>query len=316
MTDRSDDNALWMRRLRMRHLESFLVLVSAGNLTLAAARLHMTQSAVSHWLGEMEDIVGTRLIVRGKQLQLTPAGEAVRKLASRILGEVNRTSDELSSIASGELARLNIGCITAGLANLLPHAILRFRASYPQLCVQISEGNFDDLLERLELRELDLVIGAVDSRAFGDQLERIALCSDNLAAIASSTHPLRRCDAIEWSDVFEYPLIMPPRGTLMRQRLDAVLLERDGAHIRAAIETGSVTALESIVRMSTHIGICSATIAKQLALSGKTNPLPLTSPLPFGPIGAVWRRGVPGRTLSSFISALRETASKDCSTVF
>ncbi len=121
------DAVAWARRLRMRHLESFLVLIDAGTLTLAADRLHMTQSAVSHWLGEMEELVGARLVLRGKQMRLTPAGEAVRKLALRVLGEVSRTNDELVSLERGEVSRLHIGSVTAGIAHLLPRAILAFQ---------------------------------------------------------------------------------------------------------------------------------------------------------------------------------------------
>ena len=50
----------WARRLKVRHLESFLVLEEAGTLTEAAARLHMTQSAMSHWLAELESVSGAR----------------------------------------------------------------------------------------------------------------------------------------------------------------------------------------------------------------------------------------------------------------
>ena len=73
----SDHSIAWARRLRVRHLESFLILHDAGTLSAAATRLHMTQSAVSHWLSEIEDLAGVRLAVRGRRLQLTPAGEAV-----------------------------------------------------------------------------------------------------------------------------------------------------------------------------------------------------------------------------------------------
>src|SRR5437667_10965508 len=126
----SSDTALWARRLRMRHLESFLVLHDAGTLTQAAQRLHMTQSAVSHWLSEMEDLVGARLVVRGKQVRLTAAGDAVRKLALRVLGEVNRTNDELLSIAKGEVARLHVGTVTAGGADLVGRTILAFHREH------------------------------------------------------------------------------------------------------------------------------------------------------------------------------------------
>jgi hypothetical protein len=50
----------WARRLKLRHLETFLVLESAGSITAAAERMHMTQPAVSHWLADIEDVMGSR----------------------------------------------------------------------------------------------------------------------------------------------------------------------------------------------------------------------------------------------------------------
>ena len=68
MIDRFEGTS-WARRVKVRHLESFLVLDEAGTLTAAAARLHMTQSAMSHWLAELESVVDTVLVVRGRTSQ-------------------------------------------------------------------------------------------------------------------------------------------------------------------------------------------------------------------------------------------------------
>jgi DNA-binding transcriptional LysR family regulator len=55
MIERSEGLS-WARGIKVRHLESFLVLDEAGTLTEAAVRLHMTQSAMSHWLAELERV--------------------------------------------------------------------------------------------------------------------------------------------------------------------------------------------------------------------------------------------------------------------
>ncbi|WP_235610639.1 LysR family transcriptional regulator [Bordetella sp. H567] len=121
----------WISRLKMRHLEGFLILNSSRTLSDAAARMHMTQSAVSHWLTDLESIAGTRLVLRGRQLQLTPAGEALRGLAMRVLGDLNRTHDEFSSIRQGASARLHIGSVTAGVAHLVPARSAPFKRITP-----------------------------------------------------------------------------------------------------------------------------------------------------------------------------------------
>lgn len=302
------DTVAWARRLRMRHLESFLVLNESGTLTLAAERLHMTQSAVSHWLSEMEDLVGARLVLRGKQVRLTAAGEAVRKLALRVLGEVSRTNDELVSLAKGDVARLHIGSVTAGVAHLIPKAILAFQKCHADVSIQVTEGAFNTLLSCLEERQYDLVIGSIDARAYGPHLEHEVLFADDMAVVVGPHHPLAGAPAVEWRDLFGYPWVMPQRETLMRVRLDSALLEHGGAGIRPGIETGSIIVLESVLRDSEYVGVCSAAMAGHIAGLGLVRILPLADAGSFGPVGAVWRRGGQGEMLSRFVSLLRLAA--------
>lgn len=304
----SPDTVAWARRLRMRHLESFLVLHEAGTLTLAAQRLHMTQSAMSHWLGEMEDLVGTKLVLRGKQMKLTAAGEAVRKLALRVLGEVGRTNAELLSLAKGDVARLHIGSVTAGIAHLIPRAVLAFQARHADVSFQVTEGGFNALLSGLEEREYDLVVGSIDARAYGQHLEHEVLFADDIAIVVGPTHPLATTRTVSWADVFGFPWLMPPRETLMRVRLENTLLERGGAGIKPKIETGSIVVLESVVRGSDHVGVCSAAMAAHLQSRGLVAILPLADVGSFGPVGAVWRRGGADEMLLDFVSLLRSEA--------
>jgi DNA-binding transcriptional LysR family regulator len=304
------DAVAWARRLRMRHLESFLVLIEAGTLTLAADRLHMTQSAVSHWLSEMEELVGARLVLRGKQMRLTPAGEAVRKLALRVLGEVSRTNDELVSLERGEVSRLHIGSVTAGIAHLLPRAILAFQKDEGNVAFQVSEGVFNRLLSQLEEREFDLIVGSIDARAYGPTLEHEVLFEDDIAIVVGPDHPLSNATQIDWTDLYAYPWAMPPRDTLMRVRLENTLLERGGAGIVPALETGSVMVLESILHASDYLGVCSGAMARHLVARSLVRRLPLTDVGSFGPVGVVWRRGGQDETLVKFVSILRREAKR------
>ena len=75
------DQMAWARRLKVKHLESFLVLDEAGTLTEAASRMHMTQSAMSHWLADLEETVGMPLVIRGHRSRI-----ASPKLRSTVLG--------------------------------------------------------------------------------------------------------------------------------------------------------------------------------------------------------------------------------------
>lgn len=306
----SDHSIAWARRLRVRHLESFLILHDAGTLSAAATRLHMTQSAVSHWLSEMEELAGVRLAIRGRRLQLTPAGEAVRRLAVRVLGEVSRAHDELGAIAKGAVARLHVGSVLAGVAHLIPWAIVAFQRAHPNVSIQVTEGAFNTLLDRLETREFDLVVGSIDARAYGPHLAHEVLFEDAMAVVVGPHHPLAQAKRLRWGQLFSYPWAMPQRETLMRTRLDTVLLEHGAAGLRPAVETGSIVTMQAVLRETDYVGVCSAAMAEHLASLGLLHILPLGDRESFGPVGAVWRKGGDDEVLHAFMQALRDEAGR------
>ena len=71
----------------------------------------MTQPAVSHWLSDIEDLVGTPLFLRNRGLRLTEAGEVLARHARRMLGDLRRTSEEIESVKSGIAGRLHVGTV-------------------------------------------------------------------------------------------------------------------------------------------------------------------------------------------------------------
>lgn len=308
--ENSFDRVAWARRLRVRHLESFLILHDAGTLSAAAERLHMTQSAVSHWLSELEELAGARLAVRGRRLQLTPAGEAVRRLAVRVLGEVARADEELGAIARGALARLHIGSVVAGVAHLIPQAIVAFQRKHADVAIQVTEGAFNTLLERLEKREFDLIVGSIDSRAYGPNLAHEVLFEDGIAVVVGPRHPLAGARTLNWTDLLAYPWVMPQRDTLMRTRLDTVLLERGGAGLLPRVETGSVVTLETILRGTDYVGVCSEAMGRHMQALGLLRVLPIVDREAFGPVGAVWRKGGEDEVLQAFVGCLRDEAAR------
>ncbi|KAG1065863.1 hypothetical protein G6F40_017799 [Rhizopus arrhizus] len=70
--------------------------------------MHMTQPALSHWLSDMEDLVGTPLFLRGRSLELTEAGGALWRYACRVLGDTARTGEEIEAVKGGVAGHLHI----------------------------------------------------------------------------------------------------------------------------------------------------------------------------------------------------------------
>lgn len=102
---------------------------------------------------------------------------------------------------------------------------------------------------------------------------------------------------------------MPPRETLMRKRLDTVLLERGAAGLQPRVETGSVLTIEAVLRDTDYIGVCSDAMARHMEALGLLRVLPVADAESFGPVGAVWRQGGADEVVHAFVRSLREEAA-------
>jgi DNA-binding transcriptional LysR family regulator len=299
------DGLSWARRLKVRHLESFLVLDEAGTLTKAAERLHMTQSAMSHWLAELESVVGTPLIVRGRRVQLTPAGQLLKRLALSVLGDIARTGHEMHAVAAGHVPRINVGSVWAGIAGGLPEAVSAFQVDHPNVAVAIHDGPFDNLLKGLETRAMDAVVGVLDARAHRPGLEHRVLFEDRVAlVIGQGSKFWRHRGTLAFADVLHEQWVMPPSGTLTRIQMDAFLIEQGASWIVPRSETASLAMMQALLHKGDYVGVCSEAMGDYMASMGLVRKIAIDARIRFGPITVMWDQDHASATLMDFVHCL------------
>jgi DNA-binding transcriptional LysR family regulator len=299
----------WARRLKLRHLESFLVLDEAGTLTQAAQRLHMTQSAMSHWLAELESDVGMPLVVRGRRIQLTAAGHLLKRLAQGVLGDVARTGIEMRAVAAGRVPRLNVGSVWAGIAGGLPEAVSAFQQRHPDVAVAIHDGPFDNLLKGLETHAMDAVVGVLDARAHRAGLEHRVLFEDRVAiVIGRGSKYWQHAGRLDLADVLHEQWVMPPTGTLTRIQMDAFLIEQGASWLLPRAETASLAMMQALLHKGDYVGVCSESMADYMASLQVFRKIAIDSSIRFGPITVMWSREHASATLMDFVQCLEECA--------
>ena len=124
--------------LEVRHLRLMTEVAALGSVTRAAERLHLTQSAVSHQLRDIESRLGTPLFHRlGKRMVPTPAGERVLRSASAVLDDLRRAEEDIRQIAreGSGILRLCTQCNTG--YHWLPPVLRAFGERYPRVEVQV-----------------------------------------------------------------------------------------------------------------------------------------------------------------------------------
>ena len=101
--------------VEVRHLRLVAAIADSGSLTRAGDRLHLTQSALSHQLRDIESRLGAALFLRvGKRLVLTPAGERLLASARDVLDRLQQTELEIRELGKerGGVLRLTTECYT------------------------------------------------------------------------------------------------------------------------------------------------------------------------------------------------------------
>jgi LysR family transcriptional regulator for metE and metH len=175
--------------IEVRHLRLVTAIVDEGSLTRAGERLHLTQSALSHQLKQIEQSLGVQLFIRDrKRLVVTPAGQELIDRARRILADIAGLESELRERAAGRRGTLRLATHCYTCYEWLPPLLKRFRRSHPDVDVQIVADATDDPISALRRGEIDLAI--VTSPFDGSNVHATPLFRDELLLVVPPNHRL------------------------------------------------------------------------------------------------------------------------------
>ncbi len=186
--------------MEIRHLKLVVTVAERGSLTEAGKSLHLTQSALSHQLKELEQQLGTALFHRiNKKMVLTQAGEMVLKTAHVVLDEVAHTEQAIHRLISGEagVLRLSTSCYTC--YHWLPNLLQTYNEVYPKVEVQIVAEATRQPLQALRMGKLDVAVS--DVYIDDPNLTFTKLFEDELVVIM---HPDHRLSAKLYLDVNDF----------------------------------------------------------------------------------------------------------------
>lgn len=145
--------------IEVRHLKTLQAIRDTGSMIEAAERVHLTQSALSHQLKELEHRLNVTLLVRkSRPLKFTSAGQVVLRLADEVLPKFRAAHRDLQKLAGGEAGRLHIAIECHSCFQWLMPSIDAYRSNWPEVELDLSSGFNFDPLPALQQSQLDLVI--------------------------------------------------------------------------------------------------------------------------------------------------------------
>ncbi len=263
-----------LNRLRMRQVALILAVGEHGTLRKASAELGMTQPAATKMIQELESALGQRLFERvGRGQKLTPAGESVLRYFRGMRGSVESMTRELAELALGSSGRVSVGSIMAPSPNLLTHAIIALKKAYPLLSVDVKLDTSDRLFELLREGVLDVAIGRIRDEHRADYTFT-ALENEALAVVVGVHHPLAKRKVVPFASLLDYPWILQPVGSPMREVLEEEFRMLQAPPPKGLIETASILTTTNLIAQTDMVGVMPQSIADNYSEHGLLKVLP------------------------------------------
>ncbi len=173
-----------------RNLLTFLTIAETGNITAAAAQLHITQPTLTKRLQQLEAQHQCRLLERlPRGVQLTASGHQLLPYARRIQHEFLQAAEAIRSFESGHLDELRIGSGPLFQMRYLASALCQLMAEFPQTSITLSTDLNTTNLPKIREGNLDLMFGTTEHLADDDQVQFIPLTTVEQGILLRANHP-------------------------------------------------------------------------------------------------------------------------------
>lgn len=245
--------------ITLRQLEVFAEVLKSGSTTQASQRLALSQSAVSAALTDLEGQLGVQLFDRvGKRLVVNEHG---RLLYPRALGVLEQAT-EIEQLFREENGAIRVYASSTIGNYIMPEVIARYRRDFPDLPLELSVGNSQDVINAVADFRVD--IGLIEGPCHSADIVAEPWLEDDLVVFAAPDNPLLKSD-VTLHSLAAAPWILRERGSGTRELVDYLLLSHL-PQFHLGMELGNSEAIKHAVRHGLGISCLSRrVIAEQLA---------------------------------------------------
>jgi DNA-binding transcriptional LysR family regulator len=240
----------------IRQLRAFVGVAQLRSFTTAARQIHVTQSALSALVRELETEVGVRLFDRTtRAVELTAAGRDFLPVAQRILQDLQGGLETVRDLSLKRRGSVTIAATPVLAAGFVAEVCAQFNQRYPLIRLAIRDELASISLESLRSGEADLAVGTFSSVDSDIRLQLLG--SDPLGAVLARDHPLATKKKLLWSDLAHLPLIALNRQSAYRLVVEQAML-RAGLPHEPAYEVGHLVTAIGLAQSGLGVAVCPA----------------------------------------------------------
>ncbi|ENX21734.1 hypothetical protein F892_00972 [Acinetobacter vivianii] len=299
-----DLDSFFSSRVKFKNLKILSLLEQHKSLTKVAQMMHMTTSAVSKALAEIEANYGEQLF-RREVGQLVALPECLILIDSylKIEAQLREGHDRIASLRGARASKISIGIHAPSLENALANAIVRFKQISPETEISIKAGDKTSLLSYLRAGEIDLAICRAEVDDLEHDLRAILLHEHQLILIASH-HLNIPAEHKDLKDLLDYPWCLTAPSCPVRQCFDANLVARGLKQPKNLIEVDNPPHLIlNIMEKYPSITITSSNLARLLHKNNNLQILNRELSFTIKPQIIIWNSRIP---LNSNVRKLRD----------
>lgn len=292
-------------------LRALLAVAKAGNFSLAARSVGVSQPSLHRLARDLERLSGVELFVRtARGIDLTPSAEALARHARLAFAELQQGFEELDAARGIDSARLHVASLPLARTSILPLAINALARLRPDVGVRAADGSYDDLLRDLRHGEVDILIGALRAPLPIDDVVQIPLFDDRLAIVGRKGHPLAGRRRVSVRDLARFPWVVPRPGPPTRAQFEALFAKAGIAVPKGLVEASSLMLIRGLLTDSDRLTLVSEHQVQPEIRQGLLESLAFDLAHTARPIGVTVRRDwQPTATQRLFLELLRGTSA-------
>ena len=257
--------------MNLQQLTTFCMVLSEKSMTAAAQKLFLTQPAVSQQIRQLEEELGTELLVRGvRQVTPTPAGEVLNDYARRIIALIDQADLAVKTVGTEVKGPFRFGTLNSIGLHLISPIFGIFLKNNKDVSLRIRYGNGAQIVEALEKGDLDMAFLPEVAKEYGEQtssLEARAVELDEMWLVCAPS--FFDGDEVSLKEYCDHPVVWLSQEYPGFENLLHKELKKLGAHVHPVFDSSNVGTLKRVIESGLGWGFLPAHSIKKQVRSGR-----------------------------------------------
>jgi LysR family nitrogen assimilation transcriptional regulator len=260
----------------LKQIHYFIALFEDGSVTRAAKRLNIVQPALSMQIARLEEELQQKLFERSAHgMTPTSEGRLMYRLYLPIVRDLANARQQLIRREDVVTGHVSIGLIASVSESVLPDALARFYALYPQVEVTVADGYSATFIDWVNSGQIDAaLINRPRSRL---SLDSVALLDEEMVLATSARHGPELPATIELARLSELELVLPTKRHGLRGVLDSAAQHED-VHFSPRFEIDVMSSIVKLVEDSHFATILPPIVVERAVRQGRLRTYPILAP--------------------------------------